>query len=121
MAEIARVQQMGYSAWIDDQLSKPPQKHLPVLLSQPSDRDGRYFPHRRKFVWWQQSATAADQLRQRVANAWSQIFVVSDKNTDAFVNATDALCDYYDTLLIHGLGNYRSLRGGVTSHPCMAL
>lgn len=119
--EIARVQQMGYAAWIDDQLTKPAQRHLPVLLAQPSDKDGRHFPHRRKWVWWQQSVTAADQLRQRVANAWSQIFVVSDKSTDAFTNATDALCDYYDTLLVNGLGNFRDLLKSVTYHACMGI
>ncbi len=119
--EIARVQQMGYAAWIDDQLTKPVQRHLPVLLAQPSDKDGRYFNPRRIFVWWQQSVTAADQLRQRVANAWSQIFVVSDKSTDAFVNATDAVCDYYDTLLVNGLGNFRDLLKSVTYHACMGI
>jgi len=56
--EIARVQQIGYAAWIDDQLTKPAQRHLPVLLAQPSDKDGRYFPHHRKWVWWQQSVAA---------------------------------------------------------------
>jgi uncharacterized protein (DUF1800 family) len=119
--EIARVQQIGYDAWIDDQLTKPAQRHLPVLLAQPSDKNGRYFPHHRKWVWWQQSVTAADQLRQRVANAWSQIFVVSDKSTDAFTDATDALCDYYDTLLVNGLGNYRDLLKSVTYHACMGI
>lgn len=121
-SEIARVQQMGCSAWIDDQLTKPPQRHLPVLLAQPRDApDGRIWNHRRKFVWWQQSVTAADQVRQRVAYAWSQIFVVSDKSTDAFVNSTDALCDYYDTLLVNGLGNFRDLLKAVTYHPCMGI
>jgi uncharacterized protein (DUF1800 family) len=119
--EIARVRQLGYAAWIDDQLTKPVQRHLPVLLAQPNDGPGRYFNHRRKFVWWHQSVTAADQLRQRIAYAWSQIFVVSDKSTDAFVNYTDALCDYYDTLLINGLGNFRDLLKSVTYHACMGL
>jgi uncharacterized protein (DUF1800 family) len=117
--EIARVQQIGYAAWIDDQLTKPAQRHLPLLLAQPTDRDGIYWSHRRKFVWWQQSVTAADQLRQRVANAWSQIFVVSDKRADVFVHNTHALCDYYDTLLVNGLGNFRDLLKSVTYHACM--
>jgi uncharacterized protein (DUF1800 family) len=131
--EIARVQQIGYSAWIDDQLAQPVQKHLPVLLAQPPDRapaaamnmmnvdkSGGYFPHRRKFVWWQQSVTATDQLRQRVAYAWSQHFVVSDKD-DAFTNSIAALCDYYDTLLVNGLGNFRDLLKAVTYSTCMSV
>ena len=120
--EIARVQQIGCAAWIDDQLTKPAQRHLPVLLAQqPSASNGRYFNDRRKFVWWQQSVTAADQLRQRVAYAWSQIFVISDKSTDAFTSYTDAMCDYYDTLLVNGLGNFRDLLRSVTYHACMGV
>ena len=120
--EVARVQEMGYAAWIDDQLTKPAQKHLPVLLAQaPSNKDGIYWTNRPLFVWWQQSLIAVDQLRQRVANAWSQLFVVSHKNTDAFTNAGDALCDYYDTLLVNGLGNFRDLLKSVTYHACMGI
>jgi uncharacterized protein (DUF1800 family) len=117
---ISGLQQMGYSAWIDDQLGKPPQKHLPVLLAQPRDEDGKIYNHRRIWVWWQQAVTAEDQLRQRMAYAWSQLFVVSDKN-DLFNDATDALTDYYDTLLINGLGNFRDLLQAVTYHACMAM
>ncbi len=122
---IASVQQMGYEAWIDDQLGKPPQKHLPMLLAQPRDKDektgkDRIYNHRRIWVWWQQAVTADDQLRQRMAYAWSQLFVVSDKN-DLFFDSTDALTDYYDTLLVNGLGNFRDLLKAVTYHACMAM
>ena len=122
LEEIARVQKLGYAGWIDDQIKRPAMTHLPVLLAQPRDAaDGRIWNHRRKFVWWQQAVTAADQLRQRVAFAWSQIFVVSDKSTDAFTNHTDALCDYYDTLLGNSLGNFRELLRAVTYHACMGV
>jgi len=162
--EIARVQQIGYAAWMDNQLAQPVQKHLPILLSQPPEPPkpapaakpgetmksadamqapaaapeplypaksmdeirmmdarmvGNYYNHRRKFVWWQQSVTATDQLRQRVAYAWLQLFVVSDKD-DAFTNFTSSLVDYYDTLLENGLGNFRDLLKAVTYSYCMA-
>jgi uncharacterized protein (DUF1800 family) len=138
MDEIARVQQMGYSAWIDEQMALPVQKHLPVLLADPPDRvpdqaNGKmmdkamapdptagYFNHRRKFVWWKQAVTATDQLRQRVAYAWSQHFVVSDKD-DTFTNSTAALCNYYDMLLDNSFGNFRDFLRAVTYSPCMAM
>jgi uncharacterized protein (DUF1800 family) len=118
--EIAQLQRLGYSASIDDQFSRPVQKHLPVLLAMQPKMEGHLYNHTRKFAWWTQSVTSTDQLRQRAAYAWSQIFVVSDKN-DAFTNATTALTDFYDTLLQHALGNFRDLLKAVTFHSCMAV
>jgi len=119
--EVERVQQMGYDAWILDQFKRPVQKHLPLLDSiKATAKEGKLNPVHRKYAWWQQAVTADDQLRQRVAYAWSQIFVVSDENP-ALSGVTEGLTHYYDTLLENGLGNFRDLLGAVTFHPCMAV
>jgi uncharacterized protein (DUF1800 family) len=118
--EIEHLQKIGFAQWIDDQLATPPGRHLPVLRAMKGKVEkGNIFHHHRVYVWWQQSLTSEDQLRQRMAYAWSQIFVVSDVN-NVFTNHTDALADYYDTLLVNGLGNFRDLLRAVTYHPCMA-
>jgi hypothetical protein len=70
-------------------------------------------------TWWQNSITAPDELRQRVAFALSEIFVVSENSI--LVNNADALSSYYDTLLNNAFGNYRSLLEAVTLHPAMGL
>ena len=70
-------------------------------------------------TWWQQSITAPDQLRQRVAFALSEIFVISENG--ALENHADALASYYDVLLDNAFGNYRTLLEDVTLHPSMGL
>jgi hypothetical protein len=70
-------------------------------------------------TWWQQSVTAPDQLRQRVAFALSEIMVVSDVGT--LQDNGQALCSYYDTLLDNAFGNFRALLKAVTLTPAMGM
>src|SRR4029077_19785345 len=70
-------------------------------------------------TWWQESITAPDQLRQRVAFALSEILVVSQQGV--LQDNGLALTDYYDLLLDHGLGNFRELLEAVTLSPAMGL
>jgi uncharacterized protein (DUF1800 family) len=59
-----------------------------------------------------------DPLRQRVALALSEIFVVSD-NQDAVASNTIGAASYYDMLLRNAFGNYRDLLRDVSLHPIM--
>src|SRR5262249_33982983 len=70
-------------------------------------------------TWWQQSVTAPDQLRQRVAFALSQIMVVSENGT--LNNNPVVLSSYYDVLLNNSFGNFRDLLKAVTLSPAMGL
>lgn len=67
-------------------------------------------------TWWRQAITAEDQLRQRMAFALSQIFVIS--LNDATVDVRGA-ASYYDMLTRNALGNYRTLLTDVSLHPMM--
>ena len=69
-------------------------------------------------AWWKNAVTAPDQLRQRVAFALSEIFVVSDVDGNLAGNPT-GLASYYDVLLRDAFGNYRTLLQDVTLHPVM--
>ena len=64
--------------------------------------------------------TQTDALRQRVAFALSEIFVVSDRLEDLAV-APEGLANYYDMLLEHAFGNYEDSPLLVALHPCMGL
>ena len=64
--------------------------------------------------------TAPDVLRQRVAYALSQIFVVSD-NVDVLNIYPAALASYYDVLLNNAFGNFRDLLQAVALHPSMGV
>ncbi len=59
--------------------------------------------------------TGRDQLRQRVAFALSQIFVVSGTE----ISHAAGMASYQNLLLDHAFGNYRELLEAVTLHPVM--
>jgi uncharacterized protein (DUF1800 family) len=120
-ADIATVQSLGYAGWINSQFSLPVSHHLPVVLANRSPDPTRPYPSALAFdAWWQQSITAPDQLRQRVAFALSEILVVSESGPLA-TSFAHGLSSYYDTLLDNSFGNFRSLLKAVTLHPVMGV
>ena len=68
--------------------------------------------------WWKNAVTAKDPLRQRVATALSEIFVVSEIDTTIDGNVP-GLASYYDMLGDDAFANFRQLLGDVTLHPVM--
>ena len=119
-SDVATVQSLGYDGWINNQFALPASHHLPTVLANVSaDPSNPYLGTIVFNTWWQQSVTAPDQLRQRVAFALSEIMVVSDQGTLA--DNGRALSYYYDTLLDNAFGNYRQLLEAVTLTPTMGL
>lgn len=132
MAEIDRVIALGYDGWITDQFNRPASSHLAVHQAIHNE----LIPHlggnandiacqfsyacqlSRHDTWWQIGVRGDDQLRQRVAFALSQFFVVSELG-DNIGYSQQAISDYYDTLAVHGLGSYRTLLEEVSLHPLM--
>ncbi|RMG86145.1 MAG: DUF1800 domain-containing protein [Bacteroidetes bacterium] len=68
-------------------------------------------------AWWQYTMTQPDVLRNRVALALSEIFVISER--PSLVNVPLTLANYYDMLLDDSFGNFRKLLEDVTLHPAM--
>ena len=119
-SDIAAVQSLGYQAWISNQFSLPPSYLLPLVLAKRNSDPTTPYPGSTLInTWWQQSITAPDQLRQRVAFALSEIMVVSEAGVLA--DNGRALSDYYDTLLDNSFGNFRELLEAVTLSPAMGL
>lgn len=131
-SEIDRVVSMGYDAWITDQFNRAASSHLsthqaihnelsPHLGGNADDIACEFsYPCQltRHDTWWQIGVRGDDQLRQRVAFALSQFFVISEVS-DNVGYSQQAISDYYDTLAVNGLGNYRTLLEEVTLHPLM--
>jgi hypothetical protein len=116
--DIAAVQALGYAGWISNQFNLPATHHLPVVLTNASADPTTPYPSSDWFnAWWQNSITAPDQLRQRVAFALSEIMVVSENGV--LLNNATCLASYYDTLLDNSFGNYRALLKAVTLTPAM--
>lgn len=116
-AEITRVSAMSAAAYVDEQLARPATLHLDECRKL-KNSDGAIDKNSRTDAWWKLSLTAPDQLRQRVAFALSEIFVVSDLN-DSISGAHEGLCYYYDILAKGAFGNYRKLLEDVTLSPEM--
>ncbi|MGI9272555.1 MAG: DUF1800 domain-containing protein [Woeseiaceae bacterium] len=118
-AEAQIVINMGYEAWIDDQLQKPASLQLPHLQSLPRPQFLFQLQPDRADIWFQHALHADDQLRQRVAFALSEIMVVSELGV--LGNLTYSLGGYYDVLSRNAFGNYRDLIEEVTLHPAMGM
>jgi uncharacterized protein (TIGR03437 family) len=116
-AEITRLQQRGYVAWLDEQFAKPRVKYLDLMDqlrhsgTQPGSNDLIE-------ALWKQAVQGDDQLRQRVALALHELLVVSEF-ADGLSDNTEALATYYDLLTEHAFGNYRTLLEAVTLNPAM--
>lgn len=68
-------------------------------------------------VWFNLALKANDQLRQRVAWALSQIFVVSTDG--AHGRRAETYLNYYDIFVRHAFGNFRDVLREVTYSPVM--
>jgi uncharacterized protein (DUF1800 family) len=112
---------MRYETWIDDQLQRPASLQLPHLqsLAVPGVMPFE-LQDDRVDIWFRNALHGDDQLRQRVAFALSEIFVVSHIGS-SLNNQPWALGSYYDLLAEHAFGNYRDLIEAVTLHPAMGV
>ncbi len=116
-----QVQTQGLSGWVDAQLAMAPSTptHLAqaelstIALAQPRPRGQDVV-----FAWWTHTLQQPDQLRQRVAYALSQIFVVSISNSTLGDNAR-MVASYADMLSERSTGTFRELLEGVALHPAM--
>ena len=113
-ASIDELTTQGYVAWIDRQMALPASLHLPRVqtLGGPAERAPRVD------VWFTLALRGDDQLRQRVALALSEIFVVSDQ-TNQLASMQYGLANYQDILVRNAFGDYRQLLQEVTLSPVM--
>jgi uncharacterized protein (DUF1800 family) len=118
-AEAQRVVDLGFAAWIEEQMRHPESLQLPFLKS--LQRPPLLFELQddRVDIWFRNVVNGEDQLRQRVAFALSEIIVVSQFG--ALIDHTYSLADFHDLLVRNAFGNYRDLIGEVTLHPAMGV
>lgn len=125
----------SYEAWLDAQIALPPTLSYPYVFTNrnlTSPGSSTYDGSLMFRSWWRNAITAPDQLRQRLAFALSEIFVISEAGP--LDDKADTLSDYYDTLLHYSLGNpaytpptgappadgtFHNLLKAVTLHPAM--
>ncbi|WP_457668255.1 DUF1800 domain-containing protein [Thiolapillus sp.] len=110
-----------YAGWIDHQFSLPPSSHYSWISTRLPGIAWTEMPDVVETAWrdswWEIAVNGEDQLRQRVAFALSEIFVVSMYGP--LITKLDGLTVYYDTLADHAFGNFRDLLGAVSRSPMM--
>ncbi|HVJ63388.1 MAG TPA: DUF1800 family protein [Tahibacter sp.] len=130
--DIAHLRSIGYDAWFDEQFAAPPSYEQPFLdwvPTQPPGQSGVYQQQRLE-AWLINSVglydpsnpprVPGDDLRQRVAMALSEIFVVSDRNATLTLQAW-SVASWYDMLVRNAFGSYRTLLEDATKHPAMGV
>ena len=73
------------------------------------------------YEFWENAVAGYDQLRQRMAWALSQIFVVSNAGGEELTDIPHAVTYYQDLLIKGAFGNYRDLLEQVTYSPAMGV
>jgi len=133
LTDIQSLRALGYQAWLNKQFAAAPSVEAPYLdwVKKLPDDSNSVDDSTRMQAWAINSLgtgdpsragfpgnAPTDQLRQRVAFALSELFVVSNKN-GTLAYEPWALASYYDTLSADAFGNYRTLLEDVTKHPTM--
>lgn len=127
--DIEEIAKMGRNFWLEEQFDIPPTLHKPIaedLITRQNSGEWEEFVRNplklrtviHRFAWWQQTMTAEDVVRQRVAYALSQFFVVSDRAPVLRLNPY-SLTSFYDLLLENAFGNFRDLLKDVSLSPAM--
>lgn len=114
----------GFARWIDAQLTRETSLLLPAVETAYPDPVPQGFNVGslnavRLERWFTNVLRGDDQLRQRVAFALSEIFVVSQ--VGALLNLPNATADFHDMLARNAFGNYRTLLEEMTLHPAMGV
>ncbi|AUP81125.1 DUF1800 domain-containing protein [Flavivirga eckloniae] len=127
---IKQVAERPFEDWIDDQfeIASPSMRQLTedifnqallIFVANGGNQDkynGPDWPHF-QYAWWQSNIGNDDLLRQRIALALSEIFVISwDSNLDSYGLG---LGDYYDVLKDNAFGSFRNLLRTIALHPMM--
>jgi len=123
VSSVDKISALGFEEWLDQQIALPASSHVAYLqaleLTLNLDPDDELEREHRLEAWYTHALTAPDQLRQRVAFALSEIFVVSDQS--AFNDDTYGITNYYDLLINNAFSNYRDLLEQVTLSPIMGM
>lgn len=128
---IELVANQGIEAWIDDQMTVPQSQTLDRLNEvfaeviewylvnggNPDEVSTRPYWTIFNYTWWENHMKNEDLLRQKVALALSEIFVISIESNLA--DAGFGLADYYDILLKYSFGNFEDMLREISLHPCM--
>jgi uncharacterized protein (DUF1800 family) len=112
-ATIAHVQSIGQSAYLTEQFTEPT-TILPDIANPVPSYCGTVAYPCVESTWWKVALTGNDQLRQRVAFALSEIFVVSSASINGY-----AITPYHNMLANDAFGNFATIMNDVSLSTAM--
>lgn len=127
---ISSTAQMGLTNWLDNQFSLPPTSFaseyqriydeadaiIPDIPDDPLDQRNEFL----SYTFYEMGIKYPDILRQKVAFALSQIFVISPTNS-TLTNRGYANASFYDILYLGAFSNFRDVLFDVSMHPAMGI
>ncbi|MDE3009641.1 MAG: DUF1800 domain-containing protein [Pseudomonadota bacterium] len=119
-SDIAALQTLGYSAWLDQALAATPtSSNYGWLLAQGyAVAANQYSSSGIDAMAWRALIGEANPVRQRLALFWSEYFVVGAAGLN-MAWPQFAAASYFDLLASHAVGNFRDLLKAVTLSPAM--
>ncbi len=124
MNEIAEVRRIGFTAWLDTQLSAPHSISGVAWLDErgydSTARSKQFYIIDTPAQWmlWNKLWTAPDTVRMRVALALSEFFVISSTGFNGLYPSY-SVASFWDTLVRNAFGNFRNLLEEVSMTSAM--
>jgi uncharacterized protein (DUF1800 family) len=115
LTDIEHVEAVGLQGYLTEQFALPATLEPDIAATPPTLCATNLIPCQQA-EWWQAAITAPDQLRQRVAFAMSEMFVISTNAESA-----RAVTSFQNTLLNDAFGNFYTMMKDVTLSPGMGL
>ena len=113
LTDIQHVQTVGLQGYLNEQFALPATTEPDIATPPPTLCASNTIPCQQA-EWWQAAITTPDQLRQRVAFAMSEMFVISSNSVNA-----RAVTPYQNILLNDAFGNFYTMMKDVTLSPGM--
>jgi uncharacterized protein (DUF1800 family) len=113
LTDIANVETIGLQAYLNQQFAQPTTLEPDIAATPPTLCATNTIPCQQA-EWWQVAITGPDQLRQRVAFALSEMFVVSTNSVNA-----RSVTTFQNMLANDAFGNFYTIMHDVALSPAM--
>jgi uncharacterized protein (DUF1800 family) len=113
LTDIQHVERVGLTGYLNEQFNTAPTTLALIAATPPTPCATNLVPCLQS-EWWQATLTAPDQLRQRVAFALAEMFVISTNSVNS-----RAVVAFQNTLVNDAFGNFSTIMHDVTLSPGM--